>query len=196
MSFMNAVYIPNAMRDECSGKDLLCFWWPVWFLIIFSEWTLKWVDLKYRTHHGPCSVLVDEAWEAGRTLHRGSTVVSLLAFGRCGTAPDGWNSVLLKRISRNDQGRCLLQRLYFLGWYISMFDPEVILHILVAQRDQSFKLNESQHNLLLTAALRICNSLYGRVVDELRGYCLAPAFPRYRERWDLTGTLCYSQDRK
>ena len=75
-----------------------------------------------------------------------------------------------------------------------------------AQRDQAFELNESQHNLLPTAALRICNSLYGRVVDDLRGqsdrpkcpivYWLAPAFPRYRERWDLTGTLCYSQHKK
>ena len=58
-----------------------------------------------------------------------------------------------------------------------MFDPEVILHILVAQRDQSFELNESQHNLLLTAALRICDSLYGRVVDELRGQSDRPKCP-------------------
>lgn len=67
MSFMNAVYIPNAMRDECSGKDLLCFWWPIWFLKIFSEWTLKWVDLKYRTHgYTPRSV-----WCTSRRSLRG-----------------------------------------------------------------------------------------------------------------------------
>ena len=64
----------------------------------------------------------------------------------------------------------------------------MLVRLRAAQRDQAFELNESQHNLLLTAALRICNSLYGRVVDELRGqsdrpicpivYCLAPAFPK------------------